>query len=351
VMRLLLVAALAVSLAACGGDEDRGAGETTAPAPAAEPPTDATWERVVPGGDCQCSDGSEFSFWVREASARKVLFFLEAGGACFSAATCAPERDLYSTGVEDPPGGGIFDFADERNPFADYSVVYVPYCTADAHIGNATVEYAPGLTIRHKGYANGTAALDHLVATFPHATAVVVAGESAGSIAAPLYAGLVSDRLPGARITVLADGSGAYPDGRRVNEIIARWGFGTIVPPWFEQPEWSPSAFFVQSARHDPEILFARHDYAYDEKQEFWYPFLGIAGKDVLSLMRRNEQQIEDAGATLLSYVAPGSDHTVIGDGPFYAETVDGVKLVDWVTRLIAGEPVDDMHCRKCRAR
>jgi hypothetical protein len=52
-------------------------------------------------------------------------------------------------------------------------------------------------------------------------------GESAGSVAAPLYAGLVSDRLPKARITVLADGSGSYPDVPRFNNIIATWVTGT----------------------------------------------------------------------------------------------------------------------------
>jgi hypothetical protein len=85
--------------------------------------------------------------------------------------------------------------------------VYVPYCTGDAQLGNATTEYAPGLTIQHKGYVNGTAALDYLVATFPDATNIGVAGLSAGAAATPLYAGLVSDRLPDARITVLADGT------------------------------------------------------------------------------------------------------------------------------------------------
>jgi hypothetical protein len=91
------------------------------------------------------------------------------------------------------------------------------------HIGDATTTYAPGLTVHHKGYVNGTAALDHLAATFPGATDIVVTGESAGSVAAPLYAGLFSDRLPDARITVLADGSRAYPDVPRINEIIAAW--------------------------------------------------------------------------------------------------------------------------------
>jgi hypothetical protein len=74
------------------------------------------------------------------------------------------------------------------------------------HIGTRTRKYAPGVTVHHNGYVNGTTALDHLAVAFPGATDVVVIGESAGSVAAPLYAGLAADRLPKARITVLADG-------------------------------------------------------------------------------------------------------------------------------------------------
>ena len=188
---------------------------------AAAPPDEtadaAGWERIVPGGDCRCSDGSEFSFWVREANPEKIVFFL-AGRRRLLLRRDVRTRATTSTTPRrrGPGGGGIFDFADARNPFADYSVVYVPYCTGDVHIGNLTTEYAPGLTVHHNGYVNGTAALDHLAAAFPDATDVVVIGESAGSIAAPLYAGLVSDRLPDAGITVLADGSGSYPDVRRL---------------------------------------------------------------------------------------------------------------------------------------
>ena len=133
---------------------------------------DKGWERVDPGGDCQCADGSEFNFWVREANPARVVFYLGGGGACFSAETCAPERDLYKTTVEDDPTDqrGMFDLDDERNPFADYSFVYVPYCTGDVHVGDTTKEYAPGPTIRHKGYINASAALCRLAATFPRAT-------------------------------------------------------------------------------------------------------------------------------------------------------------------------------------
>ena len=318
----------------------------------------AGWERIMPGGDCQCSDGSEFIFWVREASPDKVLVYLQDGGVCFSAATCAPDRGLYTTTIGEGPtfASGIFDLTDERNPFADYSIVYVPYCTGDAHLGNITTEYAPGLTVHHNGYVNATAALDHMAAALSDVTDVVVVGESAGSLAAPLYAGLVSDRLPAARTTVLADGSGSYPDTPRVNEIIAAWGFGTTIPSWAEKAgptadQWSLPGLFIQSARHDPEIVFARHDYAYDEEQQAWYRIAGLPTPDLLSLIDANEIQIESSGVNLVSYVAPGDEHTTLSDGTFYTEEVNGTPLVDWVTRLVEGEPVEDVHCTDCADR
>jgi hypothetical protein len=360
--RLLLPAALATTVAACGGDGDDGgaAAATTTPgtqtAPTAKARSDQGWKRVVPGGDCQCSDGSKFNFWVRKANPKKVVFYLQGGGACFSAKTCAPGRELYTTDIgsdEGPTGqGGMFDLSDERNPLADYSIVYVPYCTGDVHIGNTTTRYARGLTVRHKGYVNGTAALDHLAAAFPDATDVAVMGESAGSVAAPLYAGLVSDRLPEARITVLADGSGTYPEVPRLNDIIAAWGAGKALPDWAKSAgriRWSFPRFFIQSARHDPTIVFARHDHAYDEVQEFWYPIAGIPSKDLLSLIDANEAQIERAGVNLLSYTAPGGEHTVLSDEPFYTQQVNGRRFADWLTRLIERKPVDDVHCRQCR--
>ena len=249
--RILLAAALAVALLGCNSGDDAASstapGETTteasAPAatgPTATEPTDsmpvttdavdtttgdtaaptttaaaaapdttaatvpAGWEQVVPGGDCQCADGSEFSFWVRQADPTKVVLYFQGGGACFSPESCAFTGGSYkpTTGVQDDPtgGAGILDFSDARNPLADYSFVYVPYCTGDVHIGDATTVYSPELTVQHKGAVNAAAALDYLATTFPDAEQVVVTGESAGGVPTPLYAGEVSDLLPDARI-------------------------------------------------------------------------------------------------------------------------------------------------------
>ena len=73
------------------------------------------WEIVRPGGDCECSDGTEYAFFVRHADPAKVVFFLQGGGACFSADTCNPSNGTYDPNIDsrDNPAllGGIFDSA------------------------------------------------------------------------------------------------------------------------------------------------------------------------------------------------------------------------------------------------
>jgi hypothetical protein len=206
-------------------------------------------------------------------------FFFQDGGNCFSAAACAPD-------------------------------------------------YEPGLTIQHKGYVNGTAALDHLAATFPSATEVVVMGESAGSVAAPRYAGLVSDRLPDARITVVANGSGGTPDlpDDTSRRMFDAWGLADVDLLWAEDTgvtaeQWSVPGLFIQSGRYDPSIVFARVDYADDARQQLGFPLFAVPAGDLLSVIDAYETQVEGAGVNLPSYVAPGDDHSALSTGRFYTET------------------------------
>ena len=176
-----MLAALATTVSACGGtDGDAGAttaSDTTTAAAAQK------WKKVVPGGDCECADGSEFAFWERRADPTKVVFFLDGGGTCFDAETCAftglgtggeGNYDWSIYGEDPAQEGGIFDFARAENPFRDHSFISVPVCTGDMHLGDVTREYSPKLTVEHKGFVNGTAALSHLAEDYPDAAQVVV---------------------------------------------------------------------------------------------------------------------------------------------------------------------------------
>ena len=294
------------------------------------------------------------------ADPTKVVLFLEGGGACWDAETCAfttEDSTTYTwnaTNEDRAFRGGIFDRANPDNPFADYTFIFVPYCTGDVHLGDVTREYSPELTVEHNGFVNSTTALTYLAENYPDTTEVVVAGESAGAVAAPVYGGLVADLLPDAQVTVFADGSGAYPDDPDVNvEILGQWGIFETMPDWdvnqgLTARDWGIPRFWVQAGLHDPDIVLARFDFAYDEVQTFFMDLAGLDTSDLAASIDANESAIEAAGVTQHSYTAPGTDHVIVGDDLFYTIEVNGVTLVDWVAALIAGAPLDDVHCDEC---
>ena len=193
-----------------------------------------------------------------------------------------------------------------------------------------------------------------IMRNYPQWPVAFYAALSLGAIATPMYAGLVGDDLPDARLTVLADGSGAYPDVPAVNASIgARWGTEAAIPDWpvndgLTAADWSFPDLFVQAGRHRPDIVFARHDYAYDRVQTLFAALAGLGVADLLTSIDANEASIEAAGVPLASYVSPGADHTVLSSRRFYDEATGGVPLVDWVTDLVAGDPVDDVRCEVC---
>ena len=213
------------------------------------------------------------------ADPTKVVFYLDGGGSCFDATTCAftgtgGENDFYDFNLSTESrglGGGIFDFDRADNPFADYSFIYVPLCTGDVYLGDATREYSPDLTVEHNGFVNGTAALSYLAEYYPDATQVVVVGKTGGSVAAPVYGGLVADLLPDAQVTVFGAQSGAFPDDPEFNaEILgALWGAYATMPDWevndgLTASDWGITRFWIQAGLHDPDIVMARFDYAFD---------------------------------------------------------------------------------------
>ncbi len=350
---LAMVAALA---AGCSGVAD-----DSSPAPSAEPAVPSAWRRIVPESPgCMCGDGSEYSFFERPGDPSKVMLFFEGGGACYSAETCDPNGNpTYSVGIrkgvdELAAGDGLFDATNPANPLADHSIIYVPYCTGDGHLGNIRTEYSSTVAVEHRGSVNTRSVLDHLVATYPGATQVVVSGESAGSVPAPLVAGLVSDRLPDAGVVTFGDGSGAYPDLPVVNESIAElWGTTEAIPDWPENEgvsatDWSVPGFTFRTGLHDPDITFARFDFAYDGIQAGLVGPLGIGADEIPVLLDGTELQIETSGTPLAVYVAPGNSHTIIGNDEVYDLEVEGVRLIDWITELVGGSVPADVRCVEC---
>ena len=317
------------------------------------------WVEYDGGPDAVCADGSRPGFYERVADPERVVLYFEGGGGCWSEETCALDSpDYISTSAATAElldeRAGLFDFENEENPLAGHSWVYVPYCTGDLHLGDITQTYGD-LIIEHRGAVNAGVSLERVVEGFPEAEELVVAGVSAGSVPTPMYAALLADRFPDARVVTLGDGSGSYPDEPVLNAFMGTlWGVMEAVPDWPETAEltvrdWSVPGLYVYGGQHAPGVTFARFDFAFDDAQVFYGELVGVAADELVSLMDRNEAEIEAQGVPLASYTAPGSEHTVMWRDVVYEIEVGEVRLIDWIADIVAGDQVEDVRCTDCR--
>lgn len=153
--------------------------------------TASTWKWVsIPGTSCR--DGTETGIGVNLGTKTDhLMIYLEGGGACFNDTTCSYmnpshfDSSNFATQIGAEGELGIFNRADSKNPVADWSFVYVPYCTGDIHAGNNPAGNVPGLGVqKFVGYANVGLDLQRVVPTFPGLKQVLLTGISAGGFGA-----------------------------------------------------------------------------------------------------------------------------------------------------------------------
>ena len=113
-----------------------------------------------------------------------MVVYFAGGGACWDSATCigslyengndengdglvdeGEESDLvYISSIDkadNPVGmGGLFNLTHPENPYAGWSVLFLPYCTGDVHVGSSDTtypdprEWGGDRTIHHRGFDN-----------------------------------------------------------------------------------------------------------------------------------------------------------------------------------------------------
>lgn len=327
------------------------------------------WEVVTPGGNTVCSDGSDYAFFVRSGDPHRLLVYFQGGGGCWFARNCDTHLEpSYKVNVaEDDPSryGGIFELDNPENPFAGYSVVMAPYCTADVHLGDRDSVYqtpadadhaAHALTIHHRGFVNAQAVLDWTYANHEAPEQIFVTGSSAGSIPSPYYAWQIAEHYTDPRVAQLGDASGGYRRSASTStERLEVWG--TLDYLAARHPEFrnvQPEAFtyellYIKAAEARPDILFTGYDAAEDAVQKRFLAMGGSETTTLLELLRLNQADIRSAVGNFRSYIAPGESHTILGRPEFYTTTVDGVRFRDWVADLAAFTTVRDVSCGDCR--
>ena len=323
------------------------------------------WNTIPTGG--MCSAGTPFQFYSKtSANSDNLLIYFNGGGACWFGEACdlnsqpnvhSPFADMDANNPS--LGDGIFAGDRAENPFQNYDMVFIPYCTGDVHIGAGEQFYsytdAEGgeVTVNtyHNGYENSTTVLNWIYRNFPEADRVVIGGSSAGAIGSSFYAGLVAEQYSDVPVVLIADAAGGY-NSPTLPVTFNAWNTAAILPDW---PEYTGETndtltfedFYVASANHNPNLTIAQYNTAEDEVQYNFSYLIGDAPGS-FSLAQRifnHYVEIESEVDEFYSYTAGGTVHTIFRSPLFYSYEVEGVRFVDWVDALINGGSVVDISC------
>ncbi|MCJ1398026.1 hypothetical protein MMC11_001223 [Xylographa trunciseda] len=338
------------------------------------------WRNVLPAGAPGCSQGTPYSFWVKEGSPTKLAVILAGGGACWTGENCALHgKPFYRpfAGLEGDPSnlGGVFDTDNPENPLADYTMVYLPTANGDVFLGSSVTVYdmpamggqpAGKIKILHKGYDNATSALDWMFKTYPDPKTVAVMG---GDRHAHLHS-YRGSTYPNAAVTHFADGGGAYRVGEKLAPLFKSWGTANVLKSvkGFEDLSMDGLSFedlYIRAAELHPEIIFHQYNERHDQIQALFMQLLSVDAPDVPA-------NLDDAHAYILTkipnfrtYTSWGHDEGIIGGyydavlarnaldnrgrphvlDRFYTRQTNGVRFLDWFTAAVTGKPVEDVAC------
>ena len=310
-----------------------------------------------------------FRFWVRPGDPKKVAVVFDGGGACWDNLTCSNpfggsgELSFYSPDIPagtDPSGyGGLLDFANPANPVKDWTVVAIPYCTGDVHLGAADQRYRMvghrglprNFTIHHRGYDNFMVVLDWITRNVQQDVSdLLVTGASAGGYGAAGLFPWVAQAYPQARLSVLADASQGVSTLAFDEGTPGRGSWNVQLPAWVfgDDPLAVRSFELVQrGAAAFPNGRFAQYTTTTDSVQIGFYGIMRLRyGPGDDASCRRlspdwNRQMLAHLATdrtqqpNIRAYVAPGSSHTIIADDAFYAPMGAQPSVATWLTGML----------------
>jgi hypothetical protein len=327
----------------------------------------SAWNTVATNG--VCSAGTPYQFHVKPSSnSNNLLIFFNGGGACWFGEACDLDSEpnihtpFADADVNNPRfSDGIFNLSNPENPFSDYNMVFLPYCTGDVFIGSGPRVYSytddsgeqQQYTTYHNGYTNSMEVIEWIYQNFQQSDQIIVAGSSAGAIGSSFYSGLVANHYATTPITLIADGAGGYGSPNLAIPYRA-WDTASILPDW---PEYSGFTnenltfedFYIASSTHNDNLTLAQYNTAHDEVQLSFTHVLGDQPGSFTLPQRilNNYQVIESSVDNFYSYTAGGTVHTILRSPLFYEYEVEGIPFVEWVTDLINKRAISDVSCVK----
>ncbi|HJQ85200.1 MAG TPA: pectin acetylesterase-family hydrolase, partial [Candidatus Binatia bacterium] len=337
----------------------------------------------------KCVFDTPYSFFVKRGPVNKLLMYYQGGGACWEQITCAvPVCDdsvvTSGSGSDNPNDAstGFFDQNNPNNPFKDWNVVFVSYCSCDVHFGDAAQDYTnqnPNNPIHaeHRGFHNSRIAEKWAREHFVNPDQIFVTGSSAGAYGAWFNAPLLHETWPASHFQVLADAGNGVITSEFLQDFFPNWNFLGNIPKELSEiadiintgggiPEYTE---FVSD--RFPDTRWAHYTTAYDGGTGGQTGFYNIMLNNnsvsaALSWWEGscafNEQMHLQATDTYAAtsavgkpdnyryYIGTGSRHTMWYNNKVYTDTTGGVPLlVDWVNGMLDGTNAwTNVECTDC---
>jgi hypothetical protein len=340
----------------------------------------------------ECMDESTYSFFVKRGSVNKLVMYYQGGGACWEQLTCGlPTCDTTVDSSTDPsdhssdnpsnPNNqiGFGDLSNPLNPFKDWNIVFVAYCSCDIHYGDAVQDYddinsdSP-LHVVHHGFHNAKVAEKWAREHFVNPEMVFVTGSSAGAYGAVFNAPLLEKVWPASQFRVLGDAGNGVITSDFLKEYFSNWNFTANLPPYIPGVVESITsgsgmvAYTEAVASYFPNTLWAHYATAFDGgtggQTGFYNIMLSFTNDNndptsinVLDWLTWwnascafNTNMVDQATTTAADvalengnyryYIGSGSRHTMWGSDKVYTDTTGGVPLiVDWINAMLIGSP------------
>jgi hypothetical protein len=322
---------------------------------------------------CPATDPT-YKFFVRKGTVNKVLIYFNGGGACWDSMNClyaltynpmvfeyVSSGQLYVYNQPDPtsPGTvnqGIFDFTNANNPFKDWYVVYLPYCTGDLFWGAKDFPYPTGptstWTIQHRGFVDFQAVLKWVKDNFKFPLQIFVTGSSAGGYGAIMDYPFIREAFPLTRVYVLGDAANGITGDDFNSKAAAVWNpqFAT----WIlgnDITQLTIEDIYSNIAAEYPLMKLGQYTAAYDQTQTWFYHLQldnNVENPAVWNSLTQtdffwwNYYMNQYAWGTAASspnyryYIAKGGVHTILGRPEFYTESsAGGVYFSQWLTSMV----------------
>lgn len=316
---------------------------------------DGTWQ-WFPIEGAKCRDGSQAGFSVNAVEgAKDLMVYFEGGGACFEVLNCTQNPASIPEGSRWPGPVGMFNRGQETNPFKDWNIVYLPYCTGDVFSGSTTnvvVDKVPGVQ-QFVGDTNMRLFVDRLVPTFSDTERLAITGISAGGMSAVANTQRLSRAFGEAEVTLIDDGgpplSQTYLPACLQSWWNELWALDQSVLADCGAGCSTSENFLMdvttQLVRSDPSRVHGLFSYKGDSVVRLLYSF-GANNCRMLPVPYMKEealaagldefrQIVRDQSDRFGTYYAPGTAHTCIQSDCLYGMEVDGVKLTTWMQDLI----------------